>query len=359
MVLCAATARKSVQTDRTIDFDFDRELPFSEILLKRVLAAAVLLDMKPLVYALVERGIKDYRTEYGTAFEAAIHSNDFQLVQYLLDKDVHFHQTGYTHRSAVELAARNGNKQILQLLLSSKYMDTDHSPYTCAIQGAVAGGHLAVVQDLLHTASTIGYKRPSLVRYASFKTRINPMMDHILFIACCNGQKNVVQWALDQGADPRTTKRWPMDNSAFVHSVRNGYEAIVRLLLENYEQRDLERSKKFWQRNYLNQSLVIAARRGLLVIAQLLIDHGAHVNAIPLGVNSANDIPIISAVKYGGQVEMVALLLRNGANIDNKVNDFTKEDSFKQDDSTIKEFILSFALQYGYTSIYSIINNSG
>jgi ankyrin repeat protein len=193
----------------------------------------------------------------------------------------------------------------------------------------------------------MGYEFPR--DYYLSKSKVNPMMNHVLFRACLVGHEKIVWWALDQGADPRTIKRTGL-HSALDRAALNGYEAIVRLLLETHKQRSAEEINNFWQRHCLNRSLVLAARRGWLGIAQLLIDHGAHVNPVADGIPwcGYNDIPLISVVKCGGQVEMVSLLLRNGA---------TTEDRLKKGDCTIRELILSLALQHGYTSIQDIFKS--
>ena len=347
LALCAATARRGASTCATIDSSLYRKQQSRGIILQRVLVAAVLLDIKLIIYTLIERGVKDSSTEYGTACEAAIYNGDLELLRDLLDKDTHFDRTGLSIYSLFMGAARNGNKEILRLLLCPKYLGTNISLYRHAIDGAVAGGHLDMIQDLIHTASIMGYEFPR--NYYWSKSKVNPIINHILFRACLGGHEEIVGWALDQGADPRTIKRSGL-HSALDRAALNGYEAIVRLLLETHKQRSAGGINNFWQRRCLNRSLVLAARRGWLGIAQLLIDHGAHVNPVAEGIFwcDDNNIPLISAVKCGGQVEMVSLLLRNGATTDYRL---------KKGECTIRELILSLALQHGYTSIQDIFKS--
>lgn len=177
------------------------------------------------------------------------------------------------------------------------------------------------------------------------------MMDHILLEACRNGQKQIVQWALDQGANTRTMQKTGPQERALDHAALNGYKSIVNLLIETHKQRGRIDNEDSWRQQDLSQALPLAARRGWLEIAQLLIANGANVNSIarrslqcPLTF-----IPTFQAVQRGGQVEMVELLLMNGAKTDTRI---------EQWDSTIRELILSLSIQNGYFSVLSMLVNT-
>lgn len=49
--------------------------------------------------------------------------------------------------------------EMLQVLLHPKYLGARYSRhYRCAIDAAVTGGHLKIVQDLISEASTAGFE---------------------------------------------------------------------------------------------------------------------------------------------------------------------------------------------------------
>lgn len=176
----------------------------------------------------------------------------------------------------------------------------------------------------------------------------NITMEHISFKFCGNGHKNIVKWALDHGASTVNPRRWVAPvHSGLDYAAENGNEDVVKLLLETQKQRSIRKFEAPFKR-CAQRALVNAVQGGWLNIAQLLIDHGACVD----GIGRHNDIrlqycktfpvPILEAVRCGGQLESVKLLLRNGATVDDK---------FEYWDSTIQEMIISLAVEHIYSSI--------
>lgn len=83
-ILCAAAAKHGRGTP--VRYFLQRQHPRPENAIQHVLAAAVSLKLKTLVYEITGRQVKDYKTEFGSAVEAAVGIDDIEMLQYLLDK---------------------------------------------------------------------------------------------------------------------------------------------------------------------------------------------------------------------------------------------------------------------------------
>lgn len=148
-VLYSAAARQPEKT-YTIDRYLNRSIHFSDAHLHRVFIAAVLLDLTPLVSKLIQRGMKDYRTEFGTVVEAATYKNDFDLVQTLLDMKLHLGtdkipENDRPLRHAVSLVGSLGDMKLFKLLLHPEYANGSCLYNKVAINTLITGGHLDIL----------------------------------------------------------------------------------------------------------------------------------------------------------------------------------------------------------------------
>jgi ankyrin repeat protein len=274
---------------------------------------------------MIENGVKDKHTYFGTSLLCAIKQDGLHLTLLLLADG-----GAVVTQTEIEQAARNGNEAILQLLLDPKYKD-DVGPldYLCALRAAAAGGQLDTIDFLIQRAITqnkLDDVKPLTIVVNGWK--LTPVYDAVLLEAILYGQQEIVQAALDNGANPHARPRMPRYKwcSALDAAALMGYEGIVRLLLGRGAHKELDA---------LQGAFLLAIQGGWLRIAQLLIDNGAELDSDMF----YGKCHLINAVRYG-QADMLELLLdTKGAGL-NADSDFVKE-------------AYSLAVSHGYTTITS------
>jgi ankyrin repeat protein len=116
-------------------------------------------------------------------------------------------------------AARNGHREVVQLLLDPKYNNViSSSSCQSAIREAAAGGHQGIISVL--------------IQHNELKSLDN-IQDRILQSASFHSQEEFASTALDNGANPNVMRHpispWitPLDAAA-----KHGFRGIVQLLLE-------------------------------------------------------------------------------------------------------------------------------
>lgn len=123
-----------------------------------------------------------------------------------------------------------------------------------------------------------------------------------LMVACQRGRDDVVELLINRGADLEIKDTFGA--TALIFAVERGRPNVVKILLKN--QADVEDLSRAY-----GTPLAIAALHGYTQIAADLIEAGADINRL----DKANRIPPpIYAASQGGHVDMVRLLLDNGAN---------------------------------------------
>jgi ankyrin repeat protein len=276
-------------------------------LFENALAATAYLGITPLFQALMENGVQDALTYFGSPLNCAIRQGDLEMTRMLLEKGFVVTDRNTTPLGqALDSAARNGHGAIVQLLLQQKCeKDILDEHYRTAFSGAAAGGHLDIIHLLTQSAAHAGIQLNNM-RFLILRSVTTPrhqLQDAILLVAAVHGHKEVVQAALDNGANPNTLAH-PVLNccTPLDAAVKYGHEEVVRLLLARGANQRAHR---------MARPLIHAARNGWLRIAQILIDDGAEVNPVGKGIH---ETPLIAAVKRG-RADMVQLLLENGAEL--------------------------------------------
>ncbi len=126
-----------------------------------------------------------------------------------------------------------------------------------------------------------------------------------LMMAAREGYQDIVRLLIDGGADVNLAVRG--DGSALILAAREGYRDIARMLLERGADVNLAVAGD-------GNPLIMAAREGYLEIARMLLDHGALVNEVVPGDENA----IINA-SGEGYLDIVKLLVSRGADVNSRV----------------------------------------
>jgi ankyrin repeat protein len=146
-----------------------------------------------------------------------------------------------------------------------------------------------------------------------------------------NGHLELVQLLLDAGADAAIVDK--RGNNLLHHAVDAGNADIVALLLEQ-DGIDINRARD----QYGSTPLIMAARDNNVVMAQLLMDHGAD---LEVG-DDWNDTPVNIAA-YRGSLDVLKLLVARGAatNVVNTQGVEALEHSQNQNHAEVEAYLLS------------------
>ena len=229
----------------------------------------------------------------------------------------------YSQRSFVTYA-QNGDLDVVRLFVEAG-MDVNVQPYSSsvahiaettqddlvavwfpqpgdednntALMKAAGQGHIEVVRFLVEQGADLDIR--------------NRQEQDALMLAAAGGHLAVATFLIDSGDYPSISPsliNYNYENGpqiALEWAAYNGHLDMVRLLLEVIGAFD---------RPDPHPSLGWAASRGHLDVARLLLEHGAFVNAQPIGVEWLGPSVLMLAA-YSGQLEMVRFLLERGADI--------------------------------------------
>lgn len=307
----------------------------AQSILQNALAAATCLGLISLVKTMITNGAKDTQTYFGTSLICAVKQNEVDLTTLLLERG-----GSEVSWEALQQAARNGNGTMLQLLLDPKYKSEGwmSSDYQYALEGAAAGGHWNLIELLIQRAisdNELENSKPLMIRGYSRRFLI-PVYDAVLMSAALHGQQDIAEAALNHGASP--SARPPPCRLGKLHALvaaaMNGYEGIVRLLLD----RGAGKPK-----HHLQWALAKSIQFGSLPIVQILLNNGAELeSAAKVDLNYPS---LLTAVHYM-RVDILKLLL------DTKGTDLRA-------DSDVCKAAYSLAVSRGYTSIVRQFSERG
>ncbi len=194
--------------------------------------------------------------------------------------------------TALIAAAASGQTEIVQLLLAAKAdvtLKTRPNSAT-ALSRAASRGHLDAVRLLLGASPGQAEQSGNLA----------------LVEAATNGHENVVRALLDGGIAPNPASS--SDASAVYVAACGGHTGVLRALLDKGGNSNARSASS-------EPALDCALRQQKLAAARLLVERGADVNGIGPWRTTTLDLVISSSI-VEGRVEMMALLLDKGANID-------------------------------------------
>ncbi|KAJ6529244.1 ankyrin repeat-containing domain protein [Mycena capillaripes] len=243
--------------------------------------------------------------------------------------------------SALNVASYYGHLEMVQLLLrNGTNVNSSRGPHGNALQAAVHSGNAGVVQLLIVNSADI-----------------NMLVEGhgtVLATASSLGHENLVRLLIARGAD--VNARDARDTTALGRAVAGNYEHIVRLLLENgandstalefalFHCEDdkiarvlLENGTDVTGVQVLSTALVAAAYGGQENLVQLLIEHGADLDA-PCGEYGT----ALATSSFCGYENIVRLLLQQGADINARGGryDFALHAAFANSQEQIARLLL-------------------
>ncbi|KAH0430099.1 nacht and ankyrin domain protein [Colletotrichum camelliae] len=188
-------------------------------------------------------------------------------------------------------ASYSGLRDLIQQLLAETPTSDAHER-TCvgALRIAAKEGHVEIVKLLLSRGTDIH----SLHSHPNLFSRMPAIVG-----AARRGHREIVELLLDSGEDVnRRDECW--ERTALSAASGNGFQEIVELLLERGANVTLD-----WQ------ALASASKGGYDGIVKLLLDHGADVNAVE-GYCEGN--PLLAALEWG-HLNVARQLLEHGADV--------------------------------------------
>ena len=297
----------------------------------QLLVARFLLDNQ----ASIDKGDETKRT----ALHYAATRGHKAMVELLLAHHANVEARDRSGSTPLALAAGNGFKAVVQVLLDNHADVNAKSEYDLTpLHQAAAHGHLETMELLLSSGADVNatnktgatplYQTVAGQQVAAARLLVAKKADvhagpdgrPLLSYAVANEQADIVQLLLAQGADPNAEGSFHIHNYDFTSSVltfavEKGNQAIVEALLKckaDVNHRDARGA----------QPLLCAVARNQLTIAELLLAHGAEVDARGSWQGKfwesgqiegyANLTPLLLAVQQSHR-EMAALLLRHQA----------------------------------------------
>ncbi|UKZ83104.1 hypothetical protein TrVFT333_010907 [Trichoderma virens FT-333] len=196
--------------------------------------------------------------------------------------------------TALEWAARNGHKAVVQTLLANGADVNEPDEYGCrsnALNSAARRGYEAIVQLLLANG-------------ANANTR-DYNGNTVLILATEFDYEAVVRLLITYGADVNTDNNWGGE-TALIMAARRGSEAVVQLLLANGADANIPDRGGY-------TALSKAAGCNKEAIVQLLLTHGADVNT-----KDKHGYTALRNAAYKGHEAVVKRLLTHGADVNIK-----------------------------------------
>ncbi len=223
---------------------------------------------------------------------AAVYMNHAPLVERLIAKGYDPIKDSSVFKSPIKAAARQGNNNILEILLSSVVPGDQIYKKYHAVLGATRGGHLETLDLILRHGVQRSSPYKGIHHHAFTSGGRSEWLTGVGNTSARDGSSD--KWPIPPFTRPRREQLWRQPTC---RACQKGHTSIVKLLLEQ----GANPNPGVRDGNPLSQ----AASRGYLEIVRLLLDFGADVNE--------GSLP---AVMHSVQVEDVAmfrLLRQRGA----------------------------------------------
>ena len=192
----------------------------------------------------------------------------------------------WTHGTALEAAARAGHEAIVHLIWERKYpTSASGHEYELAILQAAKGGHASLMQWMMRVGEIA---EPTCLH------------EHIILEACERGHEETVHLMLDVGTNPNANDD-SHRNVLQLAAARGSQNVVKRLLAKGA---DPNGAGTHVRDSPLDQA--IAGQHSQ--VAQMLLDHGADINA---GWH-----PPLHRAARRGHLDMVRFLLERGATLE-------------------------------------------
>ncbi|THX55486.1 hypothetical protein D6D06_04888, partial [Aureobasidium pullulans] len=190
-------------------------------------------------------------------------------IRLLLDRGAYIDAGSETGRSALQIAAHEGNAELVEILIrwganvnaqNRRFYEYNSASHLTALTAASSNGHVRTVQILLEHGSDINAGLSTTEPFEGEFSFSGPA----LRAASANGHFGVVQLLLDHGADVN------FDGHGFaLHAALSRSHTEVSLLL-------LGRGANICARDKAGTALCAAVNGGDLTIVKLLLEKGAH-----------------------------------------------------------------------------------
>ena len=240
---------------------------------------------------------------------------------------------GYEKKSPLHVAAKVGRINVVKVLIQNgaqvNYGDKDN--YT-ALHRAVRNGYVDVAKLLILNGADVNLAE-SLGRWTALHFACDKGHLEIVKILIENGAKvnmltkihgdalmracsscvsvDVVKYLISHGSNVNRATKWGWTPLRYLSSVSNKYDdnrlIVCNMLISNGANVNVNADSTM---HGANTPLYEACSIGLVFIAKLLIQNGAHVNA----QNMWGTTPLITAALQG-HFEILKLLIRNGADV--------------------------------------------
>ncbi|PON21714.1 ankyrin repeat domain-containing protein [Trichoderma gamsii] len=217
------------------------------------LQAAIAKDRYDIARLLLDKGA-DFNAQggfYGNALQAAIAKKGYDMARLLLDKGADFNAQGGVHGNALHTAAARGSKEILKLLLQKGVdVNTQGVPYGFALHAAAEFNKREAAKFLLEKGANVnaqggyyGYALQAAARYNNKElaelllekgANVNAQggfYGYALHAAAAEASITIVELLLEEGAD--VNARGGPYGHALCAAVIEGNTDIVQILLEN------------------------------------------------------------------------------------------------------------------------------
>lgn len=201
-------------------------------------------------------------------------------------------RSGWYEQTALSFAARQGNLEIVKLLLTSgaRLEARDADGWTPLIW-ASKSEHPKVVEFLLYEEVESSSNEDQHLE------RLNPAMT----LACSTGDEDLVERLLLLGVSSNVQDA-DSGSTALIEASRGGFLGTVKILLKNHGDVNAVNNSK-------ETPLLLAARYGFDEITECLLCANANVEI----ANEVNQTPLLLAVRYNNEI-ITRLLLNKGAN---------------------------------------------
>ena len=221
--------------------------------------------------------------------EAAEQGNVAKILQILNNFmiDINFTTAGRWNDSILMMAAKNGHKDVVRLLLDNGAEPNTVGKHSLtALQGAALMGYEDVVKILLEGG-------------AETNTATNSGWTPLLY-ASKFGRKNMVKILLDRGAVPNMANYAGAPLHLAMDYTDVGYTDVVRLLLDRGADPNMTYPDGW-------TPLHTAASDGYIDEAQLLLDKGAQIN-----MEDPNEMTPFYYATVNGHKDLADMLKKNG-----------------------------------------------
>lgn len=263
---------------------------------------------------------------YAPLHKAALHGQT-AVAEFLLSAgaDIEGTAKNYTHYTPLILAATQGHKAMVELLLAKGAKVNAMAENDCtALHQACSFGFKAVTEVLLTHGASVTIKTKDGWTPLHSATTINSSAD---IAALLLEHKADVNARNNQGITPLCL------------AIGNNQTEMVRLFLQHNAEVNS-------RNNRLETPLHSAVWAKNPEIIQLLIDHKADINAAALG----GFTPLLTAVSQdGANLDVVKMLLANGANIQAQVDDNFDTQTFHS------YYPLNYAINYNNHALLQLL----